>query len=74
MLNIVVAALAGAAAAVGVLAGVLSHEQQDNDFNLLKGGESMFYEALGAAASVAGVLVGAFVAGVEAGLDFSEEE
>ena len=34
----------------------------------------MFYEALGAAASVAGVLVGAFVAGVEAGLDFSEEE
>ena len=34
----------------------------------------MFYEALGAAASVAGVLVSAFVAGVEAGLDFSEEE
>ena len=27
MLNIVLAALAGAAAAVGVLAGVLSHEQ-----------------------------------------------
>ena len=38
----------------------------------------MLYEALGAATSIAGavvgVLVGAFVARVEAGLDYSEEE